>query len=102
MIVSNATMEGNRRRRSMGFRGLCFTSKILLLELQPWHENGITRVGEVAMNSISYRSGRRGDRSQVQILSPRPPSNESDEIFFGDCFNGFLHSIQIPVRAGTV
>ncbi len=53
MIVSDVTMPVNQRRRSMGFRGLCFRPRILPTVLRPWQGNDITKLGEAAMSSIA-------------------------------------------------
>jgi hypothetical protein len=51
--------------------GFSFIARFFLLALKPNDANGITRLDVEEMNLINYESGRRGDRSEVQILSPR-------------------------------
>ena len=72
-IASEGTMPENRARPNMVYPGFSFMKRNSLPVRQQPRENVTSKPAVDVMNLTSFivRSGRRGDRSQVQIPSPR-------------------------------
>ena len=77
-------MLANPPQRSMGCLGLLFMRNNFQGVRRRWHANAISNLAEGLMNLSNFvaKSGRRGDRSQVRILSPRDRSLSAKKMKF--------------------
>ena len=77
-------MLANPPQRSMGCLGLLFMRNNFQRARRRWHANAISNLAEGLMNLSNFvaKSGRRGDRSQVRILSPRDQSLSAKKMKF--------------------